>query len=224
MSTVSLEGFNLLPHRSGARRRARNRTIALLSGAGLAGCVAVGAVAAWDALERVHVDEQREDVEAELRQLSVPVAEHAKLVDEDALRRRAQTVAVPIAEPRARFLGLLEALAHAASQGSVALQRVTQRAHEVELAASAPDSHAAAAWLKTLESVGGVRAVEVVVRRRAAPAAVSKSASKRGSAVQGGGAYDFIAVVRWADGSAPERAAKLLKAGKPESGNRKGRP
>jgi hypothetical protein len=54
MSAVGLHTFNLLPYRSGARRRARNRALALLAGAGLAGCAAVGAVAGWDALERVH--------------------------------------------------------------------------------------------------------------------------------------------------------------------------
>ena len=45
MSAVGLHAFNLLPYRSGARRRARNRALALLAGAGLAGCAAVGAVA-----------------------------------------------------------------------------------------------------------------------------------------------------------------------------------
>jgi type IV pilus assembly protein PilN len=185
----------------------------------------VGVVAGWDALERANIDEQREDVEAELQQLRAPLAEHAKLADEDTLRRRARTAAVPIAEPRARFLGLLDALARAASQGSVALQRVTQRAHEVELAASAPDSHAAAAWLKALEAVGGVRAVEVVeMRRRVSPAAVLKSTSKRGPAMPGGGAYDFVAVVRWADAQPPGHAPKLIKTGKPDAGNRKVKP
>ena len=32
MSAVSLHAFNLLPYRSGARRRARNRALAVLAG------------------------------------------------------------------------------------------------------------------------------------------------------------------------------------------------
>jgi Tfp pilus assembly protein PilN len=223
MSAVGMLDFNLLPYRSGARRRARNRTIAMLAGAGLAGCAAVGVLAAWDGLERVSLDEQREEVETQLRALHTPLAEHARLTEDEALRRRAQAVAAPLAEPRARFLGLLDALGAASSKGSVALQRVTQRAHEVELGASSPDSHAAAAWLKALESVRGVRAVEIVEMRRrvASPAApvpgtVSKPVSKTGPVLQGAGAYDFGAVVRWAEGPGAVRApAKSIKAAKP---------
>ena len=177
MSAVSLHAFNLLPYRSGARRRARNRALSLLAGAGLAGCAAVGAVAGWDALERVHMEEKRDSLHVALRQLSAPVAEHARLVERQALERRAQAAATPIAEPRARCLGLLDALAQGASRGNIGLQRVTQRVSEVELAASAPDSHTAAVWLKALENVTGVRAVEIVEMRRrvaaARPAAVA---------------------------------------------------
>jgi Tfp pilus assembly protein PilN len=223
MSTVGMLGFNLLPYRSGVRRRARNRTAAMLAGAGLAGCAAVGVVAGWDALERARIDKQREAVETQLRALRIPVAEHARLTEDEALRRRAQAVAVPLAAPRARFLGLLDALGVAASKGSVALQRVTQRAHEVELGASAPDSHAAAAWLKALESVHGVRAVEIVEMRRRvssaaapAPGLATKPVSKARPALPGAGAYDFIAVVRWAEGPGAVRVpARLINAGKP---------
>jgi Tfp pilus assembly protein PilN len=225
MSAVGMLGFNLLPYRSGARRRAHNRTVAMLAGAGLAGCAAVGVVAGWDAVERVRIDKQREEVEAQLRALRIPAAEHARLTEDDALRRRAQAVAAPLAEPRSRFLGLLDALGVASSKGRVALQRVTQRAHEVELGASAPDSHAAAAWLKALESVRGVRAVEIVeMRRRVSSAATpvpgtaSKPIAKARSALLDAGAYDFVAVVRWAEGpGAAHVPARLIKAGKPDA-------
>src|ERR1700676_1084575 len=90
MSAVGLHAFNLLPYRPGARRRARNRALAVLAGASLAGCAAVGAAAGWDALERVSIDEKRAVLDAALRQLSAPVAEHARLVEAEALRRRAQ--------------------------------------------------------------------------------------------------------------------------------------
>jgi hypothetical protein len=221
MSAAGLHAFNLLPYRSGARRRARNRALALLAGASLAGCAAVGVLAGWDELERVRIDESRGALNVALAQLSAPVAEHARLVEQEALRRRAQSAAAPIAAPRARFLGLLNALALGSSQGNVGLQRVTQRSSEVELAASAPDSHAAAVWLKALESVAGVRAVEIVEMRRrdVSPASLRLPAVANlrpivASAHDKTGAYDFIAVVRWAESAAGENGPKLLKTGK----------
>jgi len=218
MSAVSLHAFNLLPYRSGARRRARNRALALLAGAGLAGCAGVGAVAGWDALERVHIEEKRDSFDVALRQLSSPIAEHARLVERQVLERRAQSAAAPLAEPRARFLGLLDALARGTSQGNIGLQRVTQRVSEVELAASAPDSHTAAAWLKALEKVTGVRAVEIVEMRRRVvavrPPAVAAAAVQPGAVNSQGktGPYDFIAVVRWTQSAGGEATPKLLKA------------
>lgn len=233
MSAISLHAFNLLPYRSGARRRARNRALALLAGAGLAGCAAVGAVAGWDALERVGIEEKRDSLDVALRQLSAPVAEHARLVERRALEQRAQSVAAPLAEPRARFLGLLDALASGTSQGNIGLQRVTQRvsevelaasASEVELAASAPDSHTAAAWLKALEKVTGVRAVEIVeMRQRVAAVRPTAVAVVRPGAVNAPdktSPYDFIAVVRWTQSIGGDAAPKLLKAAKREASSK----
>jgi Tfp pilus assembly protein PilN len=224
MSAVGLHAFNLLPYRPGARRRARNRALALLAGASVAGCAAVGALAGWDELARIRIDEKREVLDVALIKLSVPVAEHARLVEQDASWRRAQTAAIPIAAPRVRFLALLDALASGASHGTIGLQRVTQRASEVELAASAPDSHAAATWLKALESVTGVRAVEIVeMRRRVASAGssrttdVGKARPVAASLRDSTGAYDFIAVVRWSDNAHRENGTKVLKAGKREA-------
>ena len=224
MSAVSLHAFNLLPYRSGARRRARNRALAVLAGAGLAGCAAVGAVAGWDALERLHIEEKRDSLDVALRKLTAPVAEHGRLVERQALERRAQSAAAPIAEPRARFLGLLDALARGTSQGNVGLQRVTQRASEVELAASAPDSLTAAAWLKALENVTGVRAVEIVEMRRrvvaAQPSAKAVPPSGTVNLPAKTSPYDFIAVVRWMQGGAGEAAPKLLKAARREASSK----
>jgi len=224
MSAVGLHAFNLLPYRSGARRRARNRALALLAGAGLAGCAAVGAVAGWDALERVRVEEKRDSLDVALRQLSAPVAEHARLVEAQALERRAKSAAAPIAEPRDRFLRLLDALARGTSPGNIGLQRVTQRASEVELAASAPDSHTAAAWLKALENVTGVRAVEIVEMRRRVvalrPTAVSVVQPDAVSSLGKTGPYDFIAVVRWTQSAAGDNEPKLLKAAKREASSK----
>ncbi|QIN63223.1 hypothetical protein SBC1_32530 [Caballeronia sp. SBC1] len=224
MSAISLHAFNLLPYRSGARRRARNRALALLAGAGLAGCAAVGAVAGWDALERVRIEEKRDSLDVALRQLSAPVAEHARLVERRALEQRAQSVAAPLAEPRARFLGLLDALARGTPQGNIGLQRVTQRVSEVELAASAPDSHTAAAWLKALEKVTGVRAVEIVeMRQRVAAVRPTAVAVVRPGAVNAPdktSPYDFIAVVRWTQSIGGDAAPKLLKAAKREASSK----
>ncbi|QIE25179.1 fimbrial assembly family protein [Caballeronia sp. SBC2] len=224
MSAISLHAFNLLPYRSGARRRARNRALALLAGAGLAGCAAVGAVAGWDALERVRIEEKRDSLDVALRQLSAPVAEHARLVERRALEQRAQSVAAPLAEPRARFLGLLDALARGTPQGNIGLQRVTQRVSEVELAASAPDSHTAAVWLKALEKVTGVRAVEIVeMRQRVAAVRPTAVAVVRPGAVNAPdktSPYDFIAVVRWTQSIGGDAAPKLLKAAKREASSK----
>jgi type IV pilus assembly protein PilN len=224
MSAVGLHAFNLLPYRPGARRRARNRALAVLAGASLAGCAAVGAAAGWDALERVSIDEKRDVLDAALRQLSAPVAEHARLVEAEALRRRAQNAAAPIAEPRARFLGLLDALARGTSQGSIGLQRVTQRVSEVELAASAPDSHTAAVWLKALENVNGVRAVEIVEMRRrvvSSRAAAVTTVQPIAANSQGKtGLYDFIAVVRWTERAAGNAGPKPLKAAKHDASSK----
>ncbi|CAN7486231.1 fimbrial assembly family protein [Caballeronia sp. LjRoot31] len=224
MSTVSLHAFNLLPYRSGARRRARNRALALLAGAGLAGCAAVGAVAGWDALERVHIEEKRDSLEVALRQLGAPIAEHARLVEAQALERRAQSAAVPLAEPRARFLGLLDALARGTSQGNIGLQRVTQRVSEVELAASAPDSHTAAAWLKALEKVTGVRAVEIVEMHRRVvavrPPAIAVAQPAAANSQGKTSPYDFIAVVRWTQSTSGDAAPKVLKAARREASSK----
>jgi len=211
MSAIQWTSFNLLPYRAGARRRARARAVTVIAGASLVGCAAVGAVAAWDDHQRAGLDERRGAVEVALQQLRDPVSEHGRFVDADARARRASAEAAPLAEPRERFLDLLDKLAQVSSNGDVGLQRVTQRAQEVELAATAPDSHAAAIWLKSLESLGGVRAVEIVEMRRQVVPAQSGKGKKAALADKPGG-YDFIAVVRWMQEIAPGVPAHSIKA------------
>lgn len=193
------DGFNLLPYRSRKRREARNRRLAALAAAGLAGCAAVGAVAGWDTFERLRLDRARGALEAELHKSSADVAEHGRLTEFEAERRRAREAAGPLAAPGARFLGLLDALAQA-SQGGVALQRVSQRAQEVELAAFAADSQTAARWLKRLEAVRDVQAVEVVEMKR--PASHGKA-----DAVSG---YEFTALVRWTGDASSAQPPKAV--------------
>jgi len=94
----------------------------------------------------------------------------------------------------------------------------------VELAASAPDSHTAAAWLKALENVTGVRAVEIVEMRRRVvalrPTAVSVVQPDAVSSLGKTGPYDFIAVVRWTQSAAGDNEPKLLKAAKREASSK----
>jgi type IV pilus assembly protein PilN len=200
-SAAMVEGFNLLPHRALKRRSVRRQRIAILAAAGLAGCAAVGGVVGWDAFERARLDHRRIALEATLRASSAKIDEHARLLRVEGERRRAREAAQPLAAPRDRFLALLDALADGPASSDVALQRVSQRADEVELAALAPDSQTAARWLKRLEGLRGVQSVEVVeMKRRAdtvspgrreavAPVALVAPATDR---------YEFTALVRYA--------------------------
>jgi type IV pilus assembly protein PilN len=175
-------------------------------------------------LERIRIEEKRNSLDVALRQLRGPIAEHARLVERQALERRAESAAVPLAEPRARFLGLLDALARGTSQGNIGLQRVTQRVSEVELAASAPDSHAAAAWLKGLEKVAGVGAVEIVEMRRRVVAVLPSAVGvvKPGTANLEGktSPYDFIAVVHWTHSAGGDTTPKLLNTARREASSK----
>jgi Tfp pilus assembly protein PilN len=168
IGAVNHEGFNLLPYRSRKRRELRRRRVIVLAAAGLAGCAAVGAISGWDAWQRTRLDVHRVELEASLRASSAQAEEHARLIRAEAERRRARQAAQPLAAPRDRFLALLEALAQTPAQRGVALQRVSQRTDEVELAALAPDSQSAARWLKGLEHVRDVKAVEIVEMKRRA--------------------------------------------------------
>ena len=220
MSAAMLNGFNLLPYRARKRREVRRQRLALLGAMSLAGCAAVGAVAGWDTFERARLDERRMALEASLRTSGAQIDEHARLVRAESDRRRAREAAQPLALPRERFLALLEALADAPLQRGVALQRVSQRTNEVELAALAPDSQSAAQWLKRLERVRGVQAVEVIeMKRRAEPAA----SARRGASTPGGersAHFEFVALVRYApdhsrDEAALHQAHPILTATRP---------
>jgi type IV pilus assembly protein PilN len=207
MTAAMLEGFNLLPYRARRRREVRRRRLALLAAAGLAGCAAVGAVAGWDAFERARLDERRVALEASLRASSVQIDEHARLVRAEAERRRAREAAQPLAAPRERFLALLAALADMPPQRNVALQRVSQRTGEVELAALAPDSQTAAQWLRRLEHVRGVEAVEVVEMKRRADAATRGKRDAPAPVDERAGHFEFIALVRYATGHPSDETA-----------------
>lgn len=220
MNAAMLDGFNLLPYRARRRREVRRQRLALIGAVSLAGCAAVGAVAGWDAFERARLDERRMALEVSLRASSAGIDEHARLVRAEADRRRAREVAQPLALPRERFVALLEALADAPPQPGVALQHVSQRTSEVELAALAPDSQAAAQWLKRLERLPGVQAVEVIEMKRRADTFTS---GKRGASSLAGerpARFEFVALVRYApdhahDDAASRRPHPILTANRP---------
>ncbi|KMZ13266.1 Type IV pilus biogeneis protein PilN [Candidatus Burkholderia humilis] len=187
MSAVISSGFNLLPYRTRRRREVRRRRLAMFAAACVAGGAAVGGVIAWDAFEHTRLEWQRASLEASLRASDAQAKEHARLVSAQAESRRARQAA-----PRDRFITLLEALADTPPQRGIALQRVSQRTDEVELAALAPDSASASQWLKRLERLSGVQSVEVVEMKRRADPHPSASAER----------YEFTALVRYAKASA----------------------
>lgn len=188
---LSSNGFNLLPYRSRRRREARNRRLAALAGAAFVGGLAAGGVAVWEGSARARLDQGRLALQSSLDAMAAPLAEHARLVGEDGRQKAGRERAAPLAAARERFFVLLDALGGAQLPGGVTLQRISQRADEVELQALAADSQTAARWLKQLESVRDVRSVEVVeMRRHVAPARHATSSVPAG-------AYEFMALVRW---------------------------
>jgi Tfp pilus assembly protein PilN len=211
------DGFNLLPYRYRRRRALRQRRLAMLAVASFAGGVALGAVAGWDAFERARLDSQRVTLETSLRASAAQIDEHARLTLAADERRRARQEAQPLAVPRDRFLALLHALADAPAERGITLQRVSQRADDVELAALAPDSPSAARWLKRLEGVSGVQSVEVIEMKRLAD---KPTPGKRDTdAAAAPERYEFTALVRYRRGAAdasqatPARVALTSKGG-----------
>ncbi|SAK93455.1 hypothetical protein AWB80_06815 [Caballeronia pedi] len=222
MNAVMLDGFNLLPYRARKRRELRRQRLALIGAISLAGCAAVGAVAGWDAFERARLDERRVALETSLRASGAHIDEHARLIRAEADRRRAREAAQPLALPRERFLALLEALADTPPQRGIALQRVSQRTNEVELAALAPDSQAAAQWLKRLEGLRGVQSVEVIEMKRRADTAAPGRRVAPASFGERSAHFEFVALVRYAPdhslGEAASRQARpILTANRPSA-------
>jgi Tfp pilus assembly protein PilN len=191
-------GFNLLPYRMRKRREVRRRRLAIFAAACVAGGAAVGGLIAWDALEHARIERQREAIEASLRASDAQEKEHARLTSARAESRRARQAAQPLAAPRDRFITLLEALADTPPQRGIALQRVSQRTDEVELAALAPDSASASQWLKRLEGLRGVQSVEVVEMKRRVDARLPSSPER----------YEFVALVRYVSAMKAVKGAK----------------
>lgn len=185
-----LGGFNLLPYRQRNARLARRRRVHEWVAAAFAGAAAVLMFAGWQAFETTRLDVQRASIERSLAQLTVPLAEHAKLLRaQDELRKNAAR-ATSLSEPLTHLLDLLEALSFEPG-GGVVLRQLRQREHEAELLATSRGHIASAEWLKRLSAIRGLKGAEMSdlhrpTTRGSAP--VDESAS---------GPVEFGAHLRW---------------------------
>jgi Tfp pilus assembly protein PilN len=190
-------GFNLLPYRQREARRARRRCLIECLAAVLTGCAAVTAWAGWETLERVRLDAKRAALETTLASLGVPLAEYRRLESQRVDWKKRVALAQKLAEPRARLLGLFDALSRPTYAGIV-LRELKQTEREVTLVASATDSGASSAWLARLSGVRGIQSVDVADLRHAA-------ASQGGDGLGLESAIEFAAHLHW-DGAAAKPA------------------
>ncbi|WNC90054.1 fimbrial assembly protein [Paraburkholderia sp. FT54] len=185
-----LGGFNLLPYRQRNARLARQRRVLEWIAAVCAGCVAVFALAGWQAIERARFDAQRVSIEHTLTQLSAPLAEHAALLSSRDEQRRNAARSKSLSEPLTHLRDLLDALSFEPGDG-VVLQQLRQRVDETELQATSRGHLASAEWLKRLSAIRGVKGAEV--------SDLHRSASRGGMATEAsiGGPVEFGAHLRW---------------------------
>ena len=185
-----LGGFNLLPYRQRNARLARRRRLLEWIAAACAGCAAVFALAGWQAFEKARLDAQRASIEQSLGQLTVPLAEHARLLWAQDEQRRGVARAGSLSEPLMHLRDLLDALSFEPGAG-VVLQQLRQREHDTQLLATSRGHLASADWLKRLSAIRGVKDAEVSDLRR--------SASRGGALVPASetGPIEFSARLRW---------------------------
>lgn len=195
-----LGGFNLLPYRQRNARLARRRRVCEWGAAVLAGCAAVLALAGWQMFEKARVDAQRASIDHALTQLTVSLAEHAKLLrEQDELRKHAAR-ATSLSEPLAHLLDLLEALSLEPGDG-VVLRQMRHREHETELLATSRGHLASAEWLKRLSAIHGVKGTEMSDLHRP----TTRGNSSADESVSG--PVEFGARLRWDD--PPPKAARI---------------
>ncbi|WP_025601818.1 hypothetical protein [Burkholderia sp. WSM2230] len=206
--TPKLGGFNLLPHRQRKARLARRRCLVAWAAAALAGCVAVAALAGYQAFERARLDAQRESVEQALAQLAAPLAEHAGLLQARDQQRADAARAKRLTEPLTYLRDLLDALSFEPGDG-VLLQQLRQREHETELVATSRAHIDSAQWLKRLGAIRGVKGAEMSESHHASP----RTNADGGAA----GSIEFGARLHWEDAT-KNVAANALSAGSPKAG------
>lgn len=187
-----LGGFNLLPYRQRNARLARRRRLLEWFAAALAGFAAVLALVGWQAFERARLDAQRASIERSLAEMTVPLAEHARLLRVQDEQRKGMARATNLSEPLMHLRDLLDALSFEPGDG-VVLQQLRQREHETELLATSRGHIASAEWLKRLSAIRGVRGAEV--------SDLHPSASRSGAVAAAGvtGPIEFGAHLRWDD-------------------------
>jgi Tfp pilus assembly protein PilN len=212
---VWLGGFNLLPHRQRSARIERRRRVVEACAAVVAGTLAVLALAAWQAVDRMRLDAQRVSFERSLAQLAAPLAEHARLT-RDANDARLRTArAATLSEPLAHLLALLDALGRERDE-QVAVLQLRQRDHETDLLATAHDHAAPASWVKRLSAIRGVKDAEVKDLRRAATPA-------HGALQNASGAIEFSARLSWDGAREPAPRRPVPAEARPvQSGNMRG--
>jgi Tfp pilus assembly protein PilN len=155
-----LGGFNLLPYRQTNARAARRRCLREWAAAAFAGCAAVLALAAWQAIGKARIDAQRASIEQSLTRMGAPLAEHAKLTRAQDEQRKDLARATSLSEPLAHLRDLLDALSFEPGDG-VVLRQLHQREHDTELLATSRGHIASAEWLKRLGAIRGVKGVEM---------------------------------------------------------------
>ena len=185
-----LGGFNLLPHRQRKARLARRRCLFAWTVAAFAGCIAVAALAGYQALAKARLDEQRASVEQSLAQLAAPLAEHATLLRTRDEQRDQAARAKRLSEPLTYLRDLLDVLSFEPGDG-VVLQQLRQRGHETDLAATSRAHIDSAQWLKRLGAIPGVAGVEISESHRSLPHANANAVSAD--------ATEFGARLRWED-------------------------
>jgi len=203
----TLGGFNLLPHRQRKAELARRRCLIAWAAAALAGCVAVGALAGYQALEKARLDAQRGSVEQTLAQLAAPLAEHARLLHARDQQRADAARAKRLAEPLTYLRDLLDALSFEPGDG-VLLQQLRQRDHETELVATSRAHLDSAQWLKRLGAIRGVKRAEMSESHHASPKANADGAAA--------GAVEFGARLQW-EGATKNATAKAPSTVSPQA-------
>ena len=139
--------------------------------AALVGCGCAAPFAGWRVWQRVRLDGERRALDQALAQLRAPLAEERRLVREADERRVRAAASQRRAEPLARLLRLLDALA-AANVDGVSLHQIDHRAHDTELRATLSGEAVTAAWLARLRALPGVETVSVREMKRSTSGAV----------------------------------------------------
>lgn len=185
-----LGGFNLLPYRQRNARLARRQRLLEWIAALCAGCVAVFALAGWQAIGKARLDARRASMERALTQLSTPLAEHAALLRMRSEQHENAARAKKLSEPLAHLRDLLDALSFEPGDG-VVLQQLRHREDDTELLATSRGHLASAEWLKRLSAIRGVKGAEV--------SDVHSSAARNAATTQPGvsGPIEFGARLRW---------------------------